>query len=52
MSGMLAVGVSRRQSPLACRPFLHSSLLHAMGYAYFSFAALYAVPVLCYATLP
>ena len=23
-----------------------------MGYAYFGFAALYTVPVLCYATLP
>ena len=52
MSGMLAVGVSRRHSPLACRPLLRASLLQAMGYAYFGFAALYAVPVLCYATLP
>jgi hypothetical protein len=52
MSGMLAVGVSRRHSPLACRPLLRASLLQAMAYAYFGFAALYAVPVLCYATLP
>ncbi|EES04292.1 hypothetical protein SORBI_3003G442500 [Sorghum bicolor] len=52
MSGMLAVGVSRHHSPLACRPLLRASLLQAMGYAYFGFAALYAVPVLCYATLP
>lgn len=52
MSGMLAVGVSRRHSPLACRPLLRTSLLQAMAYAYFGFAALCAVPVLCYATLP
>ena len=49
---MLAVGVSRRHSPLACRPLLRASLLQAMGYAYFGFAALYAVSVLCYTTLP
>jgi len=52
MSGMLTVGISRRHSPLACRPLLRASLLQAMGYAYFGFAALYAVPVLCYTTLP
>jgi hypothetical protein len=34
MSGMLAVGVSRRHSPL-----LRASLLQAMAYAYFGFVA-------------
>lgn len=51
MSGMLAVGLSR-YCPLACRQLLAASVPHAMGIAYFAFAALYAFPALCYATLP
>uniref|UniRef100_M8AU71 Cellulose synthase-like protein G3 n=1 Tax=Aegilops tauschii TaxID=37682 RepID=M8AU71_AEGTA len=48
MSGMLAVGLSRH-CPLAsaaiCVP-------QSMGFAYYAFMALYAFPVLCYATVP
>ncbi|CAN6201400.1 unnamed protein product [Urochloa humidicola] len=52
MSGMLAVGLSTKYCPLACRELLAASVPHAMGVAYFGFAALYAFPALCYATLP
>ncbi|RLN25474.1 hypothetical protein C2845_PM07G35890 [Panicum miliaceum] len=52
MSGMLAVGLSRRHCPLACPDLLAVSVPQAMAIAYFGFLALYALPVLCYATLP
>ncbi|CAN6318864.1 unnamed protein product [Urochloa humidicola] len=52
MAGMLAVGLSRRHSPLACRGLLAASVPQAMALAYFGLMALYAFPVLCYATLP
>ncbi|KAJ1287260.1 hypothetical protein BS78_03G417400 [Paspalum vaginatum] len=51
MSGMLTVGLSK-YCALACRPLLAISVPQAMAIAYFGFAALYAVPALCYATLP
>jgi len=51
MSGLLAVGLSRH-CPLACRDLLAVSVPQAMAIAYFGFLALYAFPVLCYATLP
>jgi hypothetical protein len=51
MSGMLAVGLSRH-CPLACPDLLAVSVPQAMAIAYFGFLALYAFPVLCYATLP
>ncbi|KAM0865585.1 hypothetical protein ACQ4PT_043180 [Festuca glaucescens] len=49
MSGMLAVGLSK-YCPLGSA--LAVSLPHSMGFAYYAFMALYAFPVLCYATLP
>ncbi|CAN6177909.1 unnamed protein product [Urochloa humidicola] len=52
MSGMLAVGLSTKYCPLACRELLAASVPQAMVIAYFGFAALYAFPALCYATLP
>ncbi|CAN6194918.1 unnamed protein product [Urochloa humidicola] len=52
MSGMLAVGLSTKYCPLACRELLAASVPQAMVVAYFGFAALYAIPALCYATLP
>ncbi|RLM61825.1 hypothetical protein C2845_PM14G11720 [Panicum miliaceum] len=51
MSGMLAVGLSSH-CPLACPDLLAVSVPQAMAIAYFGFLALYAFPVLCYATLP
>ncbi|WVZ67256.1 hypothetical protein U9M48_016361 [Paspalum notatum var. saurae] len=52
MAGMLTVGLSSRYCPLACAPLLAVSVPQAMAIAYFGLAALYAVPALCYATLP
>ncbi|KAF8646865.1 hypothetical protein HU200_065670 [Digitaria exilis] len=52
MSGMLAVGLSSTYCPLACRELLAVSVPQAMAIAYFGFLALYAIPALCYATLP
>ncbi|CAL5053216.1 unnamed protein product [Urochloa decumbens] len=52
MSGMLAIGLSPKYCPLACRELLAASVPQAMAVAYFGFAALYAFPALCYATLP
>jgi hypothetical protein len=52
MSGLLAVGLSRRYCPLACRGLLAASVPQAMSVAYFGFMPLYAFPALCYATLP
>uniref|UniRef100_A0ACD5VF57 Uncharacterized protein n=1 Tax=Avena sativa TaxID=4498 RepID=A0ACD5VF57_AVESA len=49
MSGMLAVGLSRH-CPLGSA--LAVSLPQSMGFAYYAFMALYAFPVLCYATVP
>ncbi|XP_047058111.1 cellulose synthase-like protein G2 [Lolium rigidum] len=49
MSGMLAVGLSRH-CPLASA--LAVSMPQSMGFAYYAFMALYAFPVLCYATVP
>ncbi|KAM0843745.1 hypothetical protein ACQ4PT_057509 [Festuca glaucescens] len=49
MSGMLAVGLSRH-CPLASA--ITVSVPQSMGFAYYAFMALYAFPVLCYATLP
>lgn len=48
MSGMLAVGLSRH-CPLAS---VAISVPQSMGFAYYAFMALYAFPVLCYATVP
>lgn len=48
MSGMLAVGLSRH-CPLAS---VAISVPQSMGFAYYAFMALYAFPVLCYATMP
>ncbi|TKW28710.1 hypothetical protein SEVIR_3G346501v4 [Setaria viridis] len=52
MSGLLAVGLSRRYCPLTCRGLLAVSVPQAMTVAYFGFLSLYAFPALCYATLP
>ncbi|KAK1661789.1 hypothetical protein QYE76_049948 [Lolium multiflorum] len=49
MSGMLAVGLSRH-CPLASA--ISVSVPQSMGFAYYAFMALYAFPVLCYATVP
>ncbi|KAM3347099.1 hypothetical protein ACQJBY_021211 [Aegilops geniculata] len=49
MSGMLAVGLSRH-CPLASAAAI--SVPQSMGFAYYAFMALYAFPVLCYATVP
>ncbi|KAI5005003.1 cellulose synthase-like protein G3 [Hordeum vulgare subsp. vulgare] len=48
MSGMLAVGLSRH-CPFASAAV---SVPQSMGFAYYAFMALYAFPVLCYATVP
>ncbi|TVU14615.1 hypothetical protein EJB05_38091, partial [Eragrostis curvula] len=49
MSGLLAVGLSSKHCPLLSVSF---DALQSMSFAYYAFAALYAFPVLCYATLP
>ncbi|XP_062232170.1 LOW QUALITY PROTEIN: cellulose synthase A catalytic subunit 7 [UDP-forming]-like [Phragmites australis] len=51
MSGLLAAGLSRH-CPLTSRTALAVSVLQTMSFAYYAFAAVYAFPVLCYATLP
>ncbi|CAM0879745.1 unnamed protein product [Alopecurus aequalis] len=49
MSGMLAVGLSKH-CPLASAVAV--SAPQSMGFALYAFMALYAFPVLCYATVP
>uniref|UniRef100_A0A0A9GKE5 Uncharacterized protein n=1 Tax=Arundo donax TaxID=35708 RepID=A0A0A9GKE5_ARUDO len=51
MSGLLAAGLSRH-CPLTSRTALAVSVLQTMSFAYYAFGAVYAFPVLCYATLP
>ncbi|TVU01771.1 hypothetical protein EJB05_52767, partial [Eragrostis curvula] len=52
MSGLLAVGLSPKHCPLLSVSLDAVSTLQSMSFAYYAFAALYAFPVLCYATLP
>ncbi|KAL6853339.1 hypothetical protein ACP4OV_019368 [Aristida adscensionis] len=51
MSGLLAVALSRH-CPLLAGDALAASVLQAMSYAYYAFAAAYALPALCYAAVP
>ncbi|KAL6613732.1 hypothetical protein ACP70R_036002 [Stipagrostis hirtigluma subsp. patula] len=51
MAGMLAVGLSGH-CPLACPAALAASVPQTMAFAYYAFAAAYALPALCYATVP